>query len=169
MKEPKGIAFFNIKTGDTHYCRLEPTIQAYINSSDMGINASRGQDFGWRLDKEWVKKVREFRKDNTKMANLSAKLRLGEEESPNLIQILYAIYGEQLRTARIESQEHESPYEQEYLESISNKGVDSANSSESTVDRAESVTESSQEEFAASGSDKSVDTEQKSNRKVKKS
>ena len=42
--EPKGIGFYNIKTGKTNYAKLEPQIQAYINSSDMGINASRGQD-----------------------------------------------------------------------------------------------------------------------------
>lgn len=115
---PKGIEFFNIKSGDTHYCRLEATIQAYINSSDMGINASRGQDFGWRLAPSWVQKVREFRKDENKMANLGAKLRLEEDQSPSLIQILYAIYGAQLRAARVASEEYENPYEEEYLQKI---------------------------------------------------
>lgn len=116
--EPKGIEFFNIKTGDTHFCKLEPTIQAYINSSDMGINASRGQDFGWRLAPSWIKKVREFRADETRMANLGAKLRLEEDESPSLIQILYAIYGAELRAARVAAEEHENPYEEEYLQQI---------------------------------------------------
>lgn len=115
---PKGIEFFNIKSGDTHYCRLEATIQAYINSSDMGINASRGQDFGWRLAPSWVQKVRDFRKDENKMANLGAKLRLEEDQSPSLIQILYAIYGAQLRAARVASEEHENPFEEEYLQKI---------------------------------------------------
>lgn len=120
---PKGIEFFNIKSGDTHYCRLEATIQAYINSSDMGINASRGQDFGWRLAPSWVQKVREFRKDENKVANLSSKLRLEEDQSPSLIQILYAIYGAQLRNARAASEEHENAYEEEYLQKIgSNRG-----------------------------------------------
>lgn len=115
---PKGIEFFNIKSGDTHYCRLEATIQAYINSSDMGINASRGQDFGWRLAPSWIKLVREFRKDENKMANLGAKLRLEEDQSPSLIQILYAIYGGQLRAARLAAQEDENPFEEEYLQQI---------------------------------------------------
>lgn len=119
--KPQGIAFFNIRSGDTHFCRLEPTIQAYINSSDMGINASRGQDFGWRLAPEWVKKVRAFRVDENKMANLGAKLRLEEDESPTLTQILYAIYGQQLRAARLAAQEAENPYEEEYLQNISSK------------------------------------------------
>lgn len=115
---PKGIEFFNIKSGDTHYCRLEATIQAYINSSDMGINASRGQDFGWRLAPSWIKLVRDFRKDENKMANLGAKLRLEEDQSPSLIQILYAIYGAQLRAARLAAQEDENPFEEEYLQQI---------------------------------------------------
>lgn len=132
---PKGIEFFNIKSGDTHYCRLEATIQAYINSSDMGINASRGQDFGWRLAPSWVQMVRDFRKDENKMANLGAKLRLEEDESPSLIQILYAIYGAQLRAARVASQEHENPYEEEYLQKINDKSGGSKNSEWDNFDR----------------------------------
>lgn len=127
---PKGIEFFNIKSGDTHYCRLEATIQAYINSSDMGINASRGQDFGWRLAPSWVQKVREFRKNESKMANLGAKLRLEEDQSPSLIQILYAIYGAQLRAARVMAEEYENPYEEEYLQKINNGKTTEASNSE---------------------------------------
>ena len=127
---PKGIEFFNIKSGDTHYCRLEATIQAYINSSDMGINASRGQDFGWRLAPSWIKLVREFRKDENKMANLGAKLRLEEDQSPSLIQILYAIYGAQLRAARVASEEHENPFEEEYLKQIKDDKSPASASSE---------------------------------------
>lgn len=130
-KRPKGIEFFNIKSGDTHYCRLEPTIQAYINSSDMGINASRGQDFGWRLAPSWISMVREFRKDENKMANLGAKLRLEEDQSPSLIQILYAIYGGQLRAARVASEEHENAFEEEYLNKIKDdKSVSESKNSE---------------------------------------
>lgn len=113
--EPKGIEFYNIKSGDTHYCRLEPTIQAYINSSDMGINASRDQDFGWRLGKEWVEKVRAFKRDETKMQVLTAK---NGDNQPTTTQILYAIYGEQLRAFQALAEEYENPFEEEYLQSI---------------------------------------------------
>ncbi len=118
MKKPKGISFFNIKSGDTHYCRLEPTIQAYINSSDMGINASRGQDFGWRLHPEWVKAVREFQRDETKMNLLTTK---NGGEKVSTTQILYAIYGEQMRNYQQRLEEDEAPFEEEYLNEISNK------------------------------------------------
>ena len=115
---PKGIPFFNIKSGDTHYLRLEAQIQAYINSSDMGINASRDQDFGWRLAPEWVKKVKAFRRNEAKMETLTARNGGQRVTTP---QILYAIYGEQLRAAQERAEEEDSPFEEEYLAKISSK------------------------------------------------
>jgi hypothetical protein len=117
-KEPKGISFFNIKTGETHYARLDPQIQAFINSSDLGVNASRGQDFGWRLSPEWVKKVKTFRRDEAKMERLTDKV---GGKKPTMAQVLYAIYGEQLRAAKEFADENENAFEQEYLEKISTK------------------------------------------------
>lgn len=116
--QPKGIGFFSVDTGETRHAQLDAQIQAYINSSDLGINASRGQDFGWRLSADWVKMVRAFRADETKMDNLAAKLRLEDDQLPSLTQVLYAIYGQQLRTARTHAQEEEKPFEQEYLSAI---------------------------------------------------
>lgn len=116
--KPKGIEFFNIKTGETHYAVLGPQIQAFINSSDMGINASHGQDFGWRLGKEWVKKVRVFRSKEDKMERLTEK---NGGKKPSVSQILYTIYGEQMRVFNQHAEENENPFEEEYLQSISSK------------------------------------------------
>lgn len=116
--EPKGIGFFNIKSGETHYAKLEAQIQAYINSSDMGINASRDQDFGWRLEPEWVKKVKAFRRNETKMEALTNR---NGGQKVTTVQILYAIYGEQLRAAQERADEEESPFEESYLADISDK------------------------------------------------
>lgn len=113
--QPKGIGFFNIKSGETHYARLEAQIQAYINSSDMGINASRGQDMGWRLEPEWVKKVKEFRRNENKMEALVAR---NGGQKVTTVQILYAIYGEQLRAAQELAEEGEAPFEEQYLSDI---------------------------------------------------
>lgn len=117
--QPKGIGFYNIKSGETHYARLEPQIQAYINSSDMGINASRDQDFGWRLEPEWVKKVKAFRRNETKMQFITDR---NGGQKVTTTQILYAIYGEQLRAAAERAEEEENPFEEEYLQQISSKG-----------------------------------------------
>lgn len=116
--QPKGIAFFNIKSGETHYARLEAQIQAYINSSDMGINASRDQDFGWRLAPDWVKAIKAFRRNETKMELLTSRNGGQKVTTP---QILYAIYGEQLRAAQERADEEENPFEEEYLQDISGK------------------------------------------------
>lgn len=118
-KEPEGISFFNVKSGDTHYCKLEPTITAYINSSDMGINASRGQDFGWKLAPEWVKKIRAFQADENKMDTLSAKLRLEDGIMPSTIQILLYIYGREVRAYLQRLREVEAPYAEQYQRDIS--------------------------------------------------
>lgn len=121
LQEPEGIAFFSIKTGETMYARLEPTIAAFINSSDMGVNASRGQDYGWRLDPEWVKKIRAFRADEDAMDRLSAKLRLEDGVSPSTTQILYYIYGRQVRAYLQSLQDAENPFEDQYQQAISNR------------------------------------------------
>lgn len=116
--QPKGIGFYNIRTGETHYARLEAQIQAYINSSDMGVNASRDQDFGWRLEPSWVKAVKAFRRNETKMEALVSR---NGGQKPTTVQILYAIYGEQLRAAQERADENEAPFEQEYLRNISDE------------------------------------------------
>lgn len=116
LQEPEGIAFFNVKSGDTHYAKLEPTIQAYINSSDMGINASRGQDYGWKLSVEWVKRVRSFRRDTMQMQILTSR---NQGQKPTTTQILYHLYGEDLRAFEEEAEEHENPFEEQYQRDIS--------------------------------------------------
>ena len=116
--EPKGIGFFNIKSGETHYAKMEAQIQGYLNSSDMGINASRGQDFGWRLEPEWVKRVKDFRRNETKMELLTAR---NGGQKVTTVQILYAIYGEQIRAAQEQNDENDAPFEEKYLSDISSK------------------------------------------------
>jgi len=118
LKEPEGISFFSIRTGETFYAKLEPTIAAMINSSDMGINASRGQDFGWRLAPKWVKLVRDFADDESKMDTLAAKLRLEDGEVPSTTQILNYIYGRQVRDYLRRLKDEEAPFADKYAQDI---------------------------------------------------
>lgn len=122
--QPKGIGFYNVKTGETRYAQLEAQIQAYINSSDMGINASRDQDFGWRLSPDWVKAVRDFRKNDMKMESLTNR---NGGQKVTTTQILYAIYGEQLRAAQERADENDAPFQEEYNQAISEKPSKPAN------------------------------------------
>jgi hypothetical protein len=130
-KEPEGIAFFNIKSGDTHYAKLEPQIQAYINSSDMGINASRNQDYGWRLAPEWVKAVKAFRRDNSKMAVLASR---NDGRKVTTTQILYYLYGEQIRNYKDIAEEEANPFEEKYLQDISSNSKPAVQIPTLTVD-----------------------------------
>lgn len=118
LTEPKGVPFFSIEEGVTRYAKLEAQIQGYINSSDMGINASRDQDFGWRLGHEYVKKVRAFRRNSTKMEALTTR---NGGQRPTTTQILYAIYGEELRAYREQAEEEAAPFEEQYLRDIREK------------------------------------------------
>lgn len=120
LEEPKGIPFFSIKTGETHWCKLEPTISAYINSSDMGINASRDQDWGWRLGADWVKRVKAFKRNRQEMSILTAK---NQGQKPSTVQILYYLYGEELAAFYESQEEFENPYEEEYQDSLAGRGV----------------------------------------------
>lgn len=113
--EPKGIPFYSIRTDEIHWCKLEPTISAYINSSDMGINASRDQDYGWRLAPEWVEKVRKFKRDRQQMAILTAA---NQGQKPTTVNILYYMYGEELANYFNELEDNENPYEEKYRQMI---------------------------------------------------
>lgn len=114
-QEPLGIAFFNVKSGETHHAKLEPTIAAYINSSDMGINASRGQDYGWKLHPDWVKRVRAFRRDPMQMSLLASR---NQGAKPTTVQILYYLYGQELAAFQEEQEENENPFEEQYQRDI---------------------------------------------------
>lgn len=121
-EEPKGIPFYSIKSGETHYAKLEPTIAAYLNSSDMGINASRGQDYGWRLGADWVKRIKAFRRNQTQMSILTSK---NGGQKPTTIQILYYMYGEELANFYEEQEENENPFEDDYQDQISGRSDES--------------------------------------------
>ena len=121
LEEPKGIAFYSIRTGETHFGKLEPTIAAYLNSSDLGINASRGQDYGWRLAPDWVQKVREFRRDQTQMSILTAK---NGGQKPTVVQILYYMYGRELQEFYESQEDNENPFAEKYARMIANGGID---------------------------------------------
>lgn len=152
---PKGIGFFNIKSGEVHYARLEAQIQAYINSSDLGINASRGQDFGWRLAPEWVKKVREFRRNETKMEVLSAR---NGGQKVTTTQVLYAIYGEQLRAAQERAEANENPFEEEYLRQINDRAESAAPSDADNFDALYGDSDEGPTELVADTNTPSADT-----------
>lgn len=68
------INFFNIKTGERVSLSRPHQIGAYINSSDLSVNAALGQDFGWRLAPEVIVKLDEFRSDTRTLEDIARRI-----------------------------------------------------------------------------------------------
>lgn len=119
-KKPAGLSvgWFNIETSEIVYAARPAQIKALIESSDLGVN--RSSDKGWRLDKEWVDKVKAGRRD----PELIKDLRKMAGGSVTDTQLLVAIFERELALAReIKYDQEESPFEQEYLESLKSNKV----------------------------------------------
>ena len=114
----QGIGFYSVEGDETHYAKSEAQIQGYLNSSDLGINASRGQDKGWRIEPKWMKMVKAFRQDEAKMSLIASK---NGGQAPSVPQILYAIYGEQIRQEQQTKNDESRPYEEKSLRAISSQ------------------------------------------------
>lgn len=72
------IKFVNIKSGEevTFDSIADPGIRsahidAYVNSSDMGINSNHGQDYAWRLAPEVKAEFDEIKSDSSYLATIS--------------------------------------------------------------------------------------------------
>jgi hypothetical protein len=74
------IEFVNIKTNEHVELTRPSQIAAYINSSDLSPNASKGQDFGWRLAPELVVKIDEMSQDPETLDRISRALGVGVDE-----------------------------------------------------------------------------------------
>lgn len=53
----------------------ETKIQAYLEKSSRGINASHGQNFHWELAPEWVVMLENIRDNPTKITDIAEKLK----------------------------------------------------------------------------------------------
>lgn len=109
-----GIKFFNINTNETVTLELQPQIAAFINSSNLGINATRGMDKGWRIAPELAVDVEEFRQDMDKMRKLSDRISV-PIEGITIPDILFFISEEQAAAERRNAQLTETgKYEDSY-------------------------------------------------------
>jgi hypothetical protein len=127
------ITFYNIKSGETRVVATSPDdvknpddfdaryveakIAALYNSSDLGVNARAGQDFGWRLAPTMVKKLREIRRDDELVRRIAAQIAVPEEnlEDSN---ILYHIAREDARAARRKAEDAEIDHEKAYNDEL---------------------------------------------------
>lgn len=110
------IDWFNIKSGETVFTSDPPQIKALIESSDLGVN--RQSDQGWRLGKEWTKKLRKARTDRPLMAELSKKSGGDVTDTQILVALFEQEYQAEVQMIR---NKDDAPFEQEYLDSINPK------------------------------------------------
>lgn len=74
------IKYFSIRTGETRDADTEPKIAALYNSSDLGVNARQGQDFGWRLAPEIVIQMRRIKEDYPKLMQIAQQFSKNVDE-----------------------------------------------------------------------------------------
>lgn len=112
-KPTVSVDWFNVKTGEKVYTSRPAQIKAFINSSNLGVN--RQSDRGWRIGKEWYKKLKMARQDRSLMTEL-AKESGGEVEEA---QLLVAVFNRELLAQReMQRYDDQAPFEQEYEESL---------------------------------------------------
>lgn len=83
------IKFFNVNNQETRTAETEPMLSAFWNSSDRGPNASRGQDFGWRLAAETVVELNRIKKDPTIRSQIAQNALMAPDEVDDVLFIKY--------------------------------------------------------------------------------
>lgn len=107
------VKFFNIKSGESRTAVTEPMIAAYFNSSDRHVNALVGQDMGWRLAPETLKRMQEVRNDSTKLMQIATSFQLPLDAIGDT-DILYWISLEDDREEAVSRQQKEASYAEQY-------------------------------------------------------
>ena len=110
------IDWFNVKTGEKILTSRPAQIKALIESSDLGVN--RQSDVGWRLGKEWMKKLRAARNDRALLSELG-RMSGGDVTDTQLIVALFDREVTADKQAKLYADD--APFEQEYLDSIAPK------------------------------------------------
>lgn len=136
------IEFVNIKSGERVKLEDPHHIGAYLNSSDLGVNSNKGQDFGWRLAPEIVVRIEEMSQDGELLDKLATRLGVGVDEVTiiHLVQHISALAGNELRmkeAAEERNPKHKADYEAE-IEARRKKEWDEVPGKKSEV-KAESI------------------------------
>lgn len=124
------IKFFNVKTGETRILDpatmdpqfIEPAISALYNSSNLHVNATRGQDFGWRISPETVKRIRDIKRDDLMINRIAA----GTQILPENLQdtdILTWIVKDDARKEALKNEEAAGDYNQQYEDELRQIGA----------------------------------------------
>mgnify|MGYP006928172917 CR=1 FL=1 len=121
---PSEYEFFNIKTGERRILtakglHAKHMINGFVLSSNLSPNASRGQDFGWRLSAPTLKTIKTAQRTPSVMREVAqAKgVNPGAVKLTDMIEFLVDSYNNQLVAEEIDADEAPA-FQEEYEQSI---------------------------------------------------
>lgn len=124
---PKEYEFFNVKTGEKRILKASGSyakhmINGFILASNLSRNASRGQDFGWRLAKPTLEVVQKAQRNPMIMREIATSKGVNPRgvRLPDLIEFLVDSYNNTLQAEEIANEE-EPRFQAEYEASL--KGI----------------------------------------------
>jgi hypothetical protein len=124
------IQFFNIKTGETRTLDpatmdpqfIEPAISALFNSGNLHVNATRGQDFGWRIAPSTVKRIRDLKQDQLAITRIAASMQILPENIADT-DILTWIVKDDARIEALKNEQAEQDFSQQYEDELRGIGA----------------------------------------------
>lgn len=109
-----GIEFYNVNSGETRVCDSEALITAFYNSSNLHVNAAVGQDIGWRLAKETIRRMRNIQDDEDELERIVRKFRLNDETEITDSHILTYMFQKDLRRKQREESSKQNSHRAQY-------------------------------------------------------
>lgn len=120
------IVFENIDSGEiisidrkTGGKWFQAKLQAVINSSNLGVNHDRGQDFGWRLAVDQRATLDSWKEDGRKIAEVSEYTKVPVDSLSDSDFLSYMLYQEELGyTEKTVSRNEREKAEAKYRERV---------------------------------------------------
>ncbi len=124
------IKFFNVKTGETRTLDpstmdpqfIEPAIAALYNSGNLHVNATRGQDFGWRIAPETIKRIRDIKRDDMLISRIASVTSILPENISDT-DILTWIVKDDARKEAIKNEATEEDFSGQYEDELRKVGA----------------------------------------------
>ena len=113
------IEFVNIRTGERRSLERPHQIAAFLNSTDLHVNSTKGQDFGWRLEESLVARIDEMREDAELLERISKSTGVPVDELTT-IHLVQEISNEQALREKVAARnsERNPAFKEQYEERI---------------------------------------------------
>lgn len=126
---PDKYEFFNVKTGEVRILKAsgpyaKHMINGFILSSNLSRNASRGQDFGWRLARPTLEVVKKAQSNPTIMREIATAKGVNPRgvRLPDLIEFLVDSHNNNLQAEQI-AEDEQPRFQAEYEASLKDAGL----------------------------------------------